>query len=52
MCGQDCWDLGLSTSCRRVGHPAAGTRVDIVTRVLSWYMEEEVARELTKEDWH
>ena len=29
-----------------------GARVDNVTRVLSWYMEEEVARGLTKEDWH
>ena len=35
-----------------IGHPAAGTRVDIVTRVPSWYMEEEVARGLDKDRRH
>ena len=29
-----------------------GARVDNVTRVPSWYMEEEVARGLTKKDRH
>ena len=48
--GQHCWgpgELAAGGSPRRF---LQGTRMDNVTRVQSWYVEEEFARGLTKED--